>query len=170
MVGGMVNLAAINDTGKNRERVKFAVLLKNSAESFRAALEQQGNKLQTEIASDMPDVYVEADKFMQVLANLFSNAAYYTHNGQITVLSNFDSTYITVRIIDTGEGIKPELLPAMFKRGTSSRGSTGYGLYICKTVVEAHGGTIDIKSEPGKGTTVTFTVPVYGGQEERHKQ
>jgi len=99
---------------------------------------------------------------------LLSNAANHTQNGEIALTADFSDGYISVSIADTGEGIDPELLPRIFERGVSGRGGTGYGLVICKTVIEAHGGVIKAESEPGKGTTVTFTVPVYGGQEAGH--
>jgi signal transduction histidine kinase len=169
MVSGMITLVSMNETGENRKRVDFAALLMNSAEAHRVALEQRSNSLRVEIASCIPDAFVENDKFTQVIANLFSNAADHTQNGQITLIADSDGAYITVTVTDTGEGIEPELLPRVFERGVSGRGGTGYGLYICKAVVEAHGGTIKIESEPGKGTAVIFTVPVYGGQEAGHR-
>jgi signal transduction histidine kinase len=168
MVGGMVNLAAMNEAGETRKRTDFAALIKNSAEAFRLAIEQKGISLRTVIAPGMPDVYVEADTFTQVMANLFSNAVDHTENGYITLAADFDSSTITVRVTDTGKGIPPELLPRVFRRGESGRGGTGFGLYICKTAVEAHGGMIKIESEPGKGTIAIFTVPVYAGQEAGH--
>ena len=169
MVGGMVSLASMSEISENRKRIDFAALLRNSAETFRPALEQRNNRLSVEIAPDLPDVFVESDRFAQVIANLLSNAAEYTRDGQLTLSADYDSAFITVRVSDTGDGIERSLLPKVFKRGVSGRDGTGYGLYICKTVVEAHGGTINIESEPGKGTTVTFTVPVYGGQEAGHR-
>lgn len=168
MIGGMAKLASINEISENRKRVDFAALLRDSAEAFRYALEQQGDSLTVEIAPDMPDAFIEKDKFSQVIANLFSNGLEHTKNGRITVAADFDDEYITVRIADTGEGVPPDILPNVFERGVSGRGGTGYGLYICRTVVEAHGGTIEIESEPGKGCAVTFTIPVYGGQEVGH--
>jgi len=169
MVSGMVDLASMNEISDNRNRVNFALLLQNSAEAFRLALEHQNNNLTVEIASGLPDVFVENDRFVQVMANLFYNAADYTQDGQITLTAEYDSVFITVRMTDTGCGIEPEILSRVFERGVSGRDGTGYGLYICKTVVEAHGGTIKIESAADKGTVVTFTVPVYGGQEAGHE-
>ena len=168
MVGGMVNLAAMSVNGENRKRVDFAALISDNAEAFRIPLEQQNNSLTVETAPGMPDVFVEDDRFTHVITNLLSNAANHTQRGQITVAADFDNEYITVRVTDTGEGVSPDILPRVFERGVSGRGGTGYGLYICKTIVEAHGGAIKIDSNPNEGTAVTFTVPVYGGQEAGH--
>ena len=165
MVGSMIKLAGLSDTDENRQRVDFAALLRNSAEVFRLALEKQNNTLHIEIASGLPDVYIEADRFSQIMTNLFSNAVKHTRDGQVTVTADFDAEYIIVRVADTGEGISPQILSHVFERGISDGGGAGYGLYINKTIVEAHGGVIGIESELRKGTTVTFTVPVYGGQE-----
>jgi signal transduction histidine kinase len=170
MVGSMVNLAAINEKGDSRKRVDFSGLLRDSCEAFRYALEQKNNRLALDIAPGLPDVFVEGDSFTQVIVNLMSNAGEHTRDGRITLTANFDNEYVTVRVADTGEGIPPELMPRVFERGISGRGSTGYGLYISKIIVEAHGGTIRIEGEPGKGASATFTVPVYGGQEAGHIQ
>jgi len=169
MVDGMVNLTAMSQSGKNRKRVNFSDLLKTSAGAFRALTEQRGNTLDTEIAPGLPHVFIESDQFAQVMTNILTNAADHTQNGRITLTAECDNAYITVCLTDTGEGISPELLPYIFERGISGKGGTGYGLYISKTVVEAHGGRITIDSEQGKGTAVTFTVPVYGGQEAGHE-
>jgi PAS domain S-box-containing protein len=165
MVGSMINLAAMSDSCTDRKRVDFATLLRNSAEVFRLTLEKQNNDLFVDIVPGLPDVFVEVDRFTQVMTNLFSNAVAHTKDGQISLSAVFDDTFITVRVTDTGEGVDPDILPHVFERGVSGRGGTGYGLYLCETVVEAHGGTITIESEHGKGTAVSFTVPVYGGQE-----
>jgi len=169
MVSGMISLAAMSGIAENRKRVDFAALLGSSAEAFRLPMDKYHNALRVEIDPDLPDVFVEHDRFTQVMANLLANAADHTRDGQIFVTAEHDGPVITVHVSDTGDGIEPELLPAVLERGVSGGGGTGYGLYICKTVVEAHGGTIKIESEPGKGTAVTFTVPVYGGQEAGHR-
>ena len=169
MVSGMISLAAISGIAENRKRVDFAALLESSVEAFRLPMEKYHNALRVKIEPDLPDVFVEHDRFAQVMANLLTNAAEHTRDGQVFITAEHDGPVITVHVSDTGNGIERSLLPTVFERGVSGRGGTGYGLYICKTVVEAHGGTIKIKSESGKGTTVIFTVPVYGGQEAGHR-
>jgi PAS domain S-box-containing protein len=166
MVGSMVQLASMDGNETNRKRTDFAALLKNSAEVFRLTMARRNNSLHVEIPEGLPDIFVEADRFVQVMTNLLSNAAGYTKNGQIKLMAAYDATFITVYVSDTGEGINPKILPYIFERGFSGRSGTGYGLYLCKTILEAHGGSIRVESEPDTGTTVIFTVPVYGGQQE----
>jgi signal transduction histidine kinase len=168
MVDGMVKLAAMNDVGENRKRVDFAALLKNSAEVFVLPLERNNNTLRVDVAEDLPDVFVETDKLTQVITNIFTNAAKHTRDGRITLTADSDNEFITVRISDTGTVISPAALPRVFERGFSESGGTGYGLFLCKMIVEAHGGTIKAESAPGGGAVITFTVPVYGGQEAGH--
>jgi signal transduction histidine kinase len=165
MVRGMIRLAEMTEEKESRKRADFAVLLKNSAEAFRPVLEKQNNKLSVNITPELPDVFVEVDKFKQVMTNLFSNVARHTHGGHITITAERDGAFNRVCLTDTGEGFDPEILRKVFERGVSGGDGTGYGLYLCKTVIEAHGGVIGIESEPGEGTAVTFTVPVYGGQD-----
>jgi len=166
MVSGMIEMASMDDSSGKRCRVDFAMLLKNSVEAFRITLPDK-NRLRLEIAPGLPDVYVESDGFNQVITNLLTNSVTYSQ-GDISITANLNGKYITVQIADTGESIPPGLLDNVFRRGVSGTGGTGYGLYICKTIVEAHGGEIEMQSNPGDGTTVTFTVPVYGGQEGAH--
>ncbi|MDR2166690.1 MAG: sensor histidine kinase [Clostridiales bacterium] len=171
MLSGMAALADMGEPGENRKRVNFTKLLENTVEAFRIQLDKHGNSLHVDIAPDLPDIFVEYDRFAQVIVNLMANAAQNLQDGQITVTAHLNNraSFIVVRVKDNGDGIAPEILPRIFERGVSGRGSTGYGLFICKTVVEAHGGSIEIQSEQGAGTTATFTVPVYGGQEAGHE-
>ena len=165
MVNGMLNLASISDTDEIRMRVDFSALLRDSAEVFRLTLEKRNNVLSVDVSPDLPDVYVEADRFAQIMTNILSNATEHTQNGKVSITTEYDDAFITVKISDTGEGIDSDIIPNVFDYGVSGKNNTGYGLYLCKTIVEAHGGSIKIESEKGKGTTVIYTVPVYAGQE-----
>jgi signal transduction histidine kinase len=164
MINGMVELATMSGRSAIRERVDFAAMLDHCAETFRLRLEQKRIDLRVEIAADLPPVYAEAEQLERVTVNLLSNAANHTQNGAIALSARADEGYVIVSVRDTGEGIRPDILPRVFERGISSSGGKGYGLSICKTIAEAHGGAIEIESEQGKGTSVTFTLPVYGGQ------
>jgi signal transduction histidine kinase len=166
MVSGMVKLSAMSGGSENREKINFSEMLRNCAETFRLQADNDENILQVNISPDLPDVYGDTDHLLQVLINLFSNASKHTKRGTVSLEAFSTSNFITVRLSDTGNGISPELIPFVFDRGVSESKSTGFGLPICKTIIEAHGGDIFIESEPNKGTCVTFTVPVYGGQDE----
>ena len=71
------------------------------------------------------------------------------------------SGFVEVIVSDIGAGIPPDILPRVFERGVSGSGGTGLGLPICKEIVEAHNGTINIETEKDKGTKVTFALPIY---------
>jgi signal transduction histidine kinase len=166
MINAMVEMADMSGSSKNREQTDFTRLLNHCAETFRLGMEQKRNTLRVVIAPDLPFVYAEAEQLERVPVNLLSNANDCTENGEVTLEASTRDDYITVIVRDTGCGINPELLPRVFERGVSGKGGKGYGLSICKTIVEAHGGAVEIESEPGKGTAVTFTIPVYSGQRE----
>ena len=108
-------------------------------------------------------VMADARRVVQVLANLFDNAARHSvETAPIRVSAVRDGAEVAVSVTDGGEGIAPERLPHLFRRhaGTHGRGGSGLGLVICKGLVEAHGGRIRAESAGvARGTTVTFTLP-----------
>ncbi|MCL2216885.1 MAG: MCP four helix bundle domain-containing protein [Defluviitaleaceae bacterium] len=168
MVNGMVELATMSGN-INRKKTDLAAMLKNCAETSRLLLKQKNIALHIDAAPSLPHVYVEAEQMVRVPINLINNATNaigHGQDGKIVITATADEGYVTVRMRDTGEGIPSGLLPKVFERGISGKGSKGFGLSICKTIIEAHGGTIGIESEKGSGTAVTFTIPVYGGQSE----
>jgi PAS domain S-box-containing protein len=117
-----------------------------------------------------PDVAGDEERLRQVLNNLLSNAIKYSPNGgEIRIGGWYDPKIATVYVADQGIGISSEEQSQLFQRfyrvDSSLRRSTqgsGLGLYLCKSIVEAHGGRIWLWSEPGRGTTVFFTLPVAG--------
>ena len=129
------------------------------SEIYRVLLARSKNKLVLDIATSLPKVLVCADMILHVLTNLLTNANRYTRAGEITISVKQEQNSVCVTVSDNGAGIKEELLPLIFERGTSD-GSTGLGLAICKVVVEkTHGGTNSATSEVGVGTKMTFTLP-----------
>ena len=161
MVGGTLTLAAMSEN-TDRQVVDLSALLRSSAEMFSLHLQKGGNTLDVEITGSLT-VFGNADLLAQVAANLLQNAAAYTRQGKVTLRAEKAGHEVLVTIKDTGDGISAELLPHVFERGVST-GGTGFGLYLCKTVVESHGGRIWLESTPGVGTAVTFSLPTYEGQ------
>ena len=112
------------------------------------------------------NIYVEADKprITQVISNLLRNALKFTNDGEICVNVGKDdiAKLILVSIRDTGAGIDPEILPRLFtKFATKSFEGTGLGLYISKSIVEAHGGRIWAENNSnGNGASFSFTLPL----------
>jgi signal transduction histidine kinase len=161
MVGGMLTLATMSNE-RERATVDLSSMLKSGAETLRLSLEHKGNRLVTDIAANLK-VFGDADLLTQVVTNLIGNAAKYTVNGTITLKACRESGEITVTVTDTGSGIDPQLLPHVFERGTTTDG-TGIGLFLCKTIIESHRGKIWVESTMGVGTSVYFSLPIYGGQ------
>jgi signal transduction histidine kinase len=107
---------------------------------------------------------VEADpaRIRQVVANLVSNAGKFTEQGTITVTVDRAGDQAMVQVKDTGIVIDPEILPRLFTKfaAKSDRG-IGLGLYICKRIIDAHGGKIAADNNAGeKGATFAFTLPM----------
>jgi signal transduction histidine kinase len=109
-------------------------------------------------------VYGDALLLGQVFQNLLSNAVRYTTQGQVVVgaesIDDGQSAHCWVR--DTGAGIEPERLGRIFDKletDPNRKGGLGLGLAIVKQIIEAHGGKVSVKSELGKGSTFTFTIP-----------
>lgn len=112
------------------------------------------------------DFIVQGDKgrIAQVLSNLISNAVKFTQEGSIDIsLKNFqEDKAVVISVKDTGKGIDPDIMPRLFtKFASKSVAGTGLGLYICKSIVEAHGGRIWAQNNTdGKGAMFAFYLPL----------
>ena len=107
-------------------------------------------------------VYGDNQRIYQVIYNLVNNALKFTEKGAITinVEKNSEADVIIVTVSDTGSGIEEDILPRIFKKFVSkSPSGTGLGLFISKSIIEAHGGTIHGYNNPVDGATFTFTIP-----------
>jgi two-component system, OmpR family, sensor histidine kinase VicK len=109
-------------------------------------------------------IFVEADKFRltQVISNLLSNAIKFTQKGHITISTERTGSEAIVRVKDTGSGIDPDIYPRLFSKFASkSYQGTGLGLFISKSIVEAHGGKIWVENNKNEnGVTFIFTLPL----------
>jgi signal transduction histidine kinase len=157
----------------SRDKIKpidSSVFFTVNAEVYRSFIEKRGNSLTIRNGKNLPVILGDADQLFQVLTNLLANANKHTKAGEITVRVELNADreskadYITVSVADTGAGIDPELLPHVFLRNISGSDGTGMGLPICKNIIETHGGAIDIESAAGKGTVVSFTIPVMNDE------
>ncbi len=119
------------------------------------------------IQPDLPIITGDHDRLIQVVINLISNAVKFTNSGTITCSAQHQGGEVLVRVKDSGIGIAPEDQPKVFEKFkqvgdtlTDKPKGTGLGLPICKEIVEYHGGRIWVESEPGHGSTFSFTLPV----------
>jgi len=116
------------------------------------------------IYQEPKEILVEGDKerMTQVISNLLSNAIKFTKKGSIFVLSEEKGNEVLVSVVDNGSGIDPEIQPRLFTKFTSkSQTGTGLGLFIARSIIEAHGGKITgTNNKEGAGATFTFTLPL----------
>ena len=122
------------------------------------------------VPDNLPLVNIDAHRISQVLRSLLENAlAHTTKGGSIVVTAGQQGSWVEISVADTGKGIPAEDLPNVFERfyrvdksRARATGGSGLGLTIAKYLVEAHGGKIEARSESGKGSCFSFTVPVLG--------
>lgn len=152
--------------------VAIGDLVKQAVAMMKATAQQKRVGLEMGVDSRIPFVYADPDRTLEVLINLIDNAIKFTPpEGAVTVntcLVEADRDFVYVSVVDTGRGISPEALPLIFERlyqdpnsVDDNRSGLGLGLYISREIVSLQGGRIWVASQPGQGTTFTFTLPLY---------
>lgn len=148
------------------ERAPIAVreLFEEAYELFKSQAVTSSVSLQYHV-DDVPPVFADGHRVMQVLSNLIGNAMKFTPTGgMITVHAESRGSSVVITVADTGPGIPTENLGDIFnpywQAKRTARLGAGLGLPIAKGIVESHGGQIWVQSEPGKGTKFSFTLPV----------
>ncbi len=122
--------------------------------------------LTLEVPDTLPTLLIDAARIAQVLDNLLGNAHKYAPGSPVTVRAIDQGDSVRVEVRDSGPGIPAEHQPQLFQRfyrvqtGNRTVRGTGLGLYICRKIVEAHGGEIGIESQAGQGTSFYFVLPV----------
>lgn len=115
-------------------------------------------------AADLPPVALDRDLFEQALLNLMLNAEQaMPDGGTLTLLGRTDGPWVCLDVIDTGQGMAADVLAKLFRPfHTTKKNGNGLGLATTRKIVAAHGGTIDVQSEPGRGTKFTIKLPAAG--------
>lgn len=123
-------------------------------------------KLETNLDSKLPILRADTSQMQQLLYNVLNNAADAIGGKRtdgrivITTKANPDTTHLTLTVSDNGSGFAPENLDRVFRdRFTTKETGHGFGLMVCKRIVESHGGEITIDSKPSEGSAVTITMP-----------
>ena len=123
---------------------------------------------------DYPIVSADEDRIRQVLINLISNAIKYAPEGNIVITGKFDENYVYVSVIDEGPGLSSEDLVHVFdrfyrsKKTSNSVKGTGLGLFLCKAIIEAHGGEMRVDNRSDRsGAAFSFSLPIQLSKEEK---
>ncbi len=153
----------------NLQKIDLAHLLERSLELIRAEAAENAITTSFEVEAGLLPVLGDVDRLQQVIMNVLINAMQAMENGgtlAISLKNLWVGDAVELRIQDSGPGIAPELLSQVFyPYFTTKPSGTGIGLAISQKIIADHGGTIELESEPGKGTTVIVQLPVCHGDE-----
>jgi signal transduction histidine kinase len=147
----------------HREPTDLGALLPEVAAGYRGQAEQARVQLIVSVADAVPLIEVDPARVREVVANLLANALRHTPSGgSVDVAARLVGDEVEVTVRDTGRGMDPDELDRSFDRFYRSPDSpgSGLGLSIARDLVQAHGGTMTASSEPGRGTTLRFSLPI----------
>ncbi|MGO9478177.1 MAG: sensor histidine kinase [Limisphaerales bacterium] len=165
LIESLLELARL-DTGQEPMKQMQFDLSKTAhdcVELIRPLADERGVKIHCELPP--LECHGDAERLAQVITNLLANAIQYNKaNGEVRISARLQDGMIVLTVDDTGQGIPVADLPRVFERfyradPSRSSGQTGLGLAIAKAIVEAHGGTIEVSSQPDDGTTFTVRLP-----------
>jgi NtrC-family two-component system sensor histidine kinase KinB len=147
------------------EKIAVATLFEHVQDIFKGQVGMKQVELLVDNVEQLPPVVADTNKIVWVLSNLVSNALRYVdEGGRIQLAARKIDSHVHISVRDDGIGIPAEYQSRIFQKfvrvNKKESGRTGLGLAICKEIVRAHGGTIRVESDPGRGSTFTFTVPV----------
>ena len=169
LIDNVLELAALESgqSGMALDTVAVSEVVERAAEPFLDAMSSKGLRFLCDIPVDMPLLRCDRDRMVYVLRHLFSNAVKFTEAGHIACRARYDGNMATISVEDTGQGIPPEMHEAVFEKflqlGDNLTGKIpglGIGLAASRAVMETHGGSIHIAGEPGRGSTVTVSIPL----------
>jgi two-component system, OmpR family, sensor kinase len=167
LIESLLELARLDAGQESLKRVRFDLskAIADSVELVRPLAEERGVKILPELGS--LEITGDSERLAQVIANLLANAIQHNRSGgEVRLKLGSQPGLAVLTVTDTGQGISGTDLPHVFERfyrgdksRTASTGNAGLGLAISKAIVEAHGGTIDVASQTGTGTTFTMRLP-----------
>ena len=149
------------------ERVDVAGLCKAAVDRARQQAATKGQKLEIEVSPAAGFVFGDARRLRESIEHVVENAIAYTdRKGRIDIKADGDADTAVIAISDNGSGIEEEEIPRVFDRfarveekGVRGEAALGLGLPLTRQFIEAHGGTVELRSKKGKGTTVTLNIP-----------
>ena len=169
LVTDLLTLSRYDSNKKKTRKETFDLgdLVKRCQEKLAIEIKKKGHKVTSFVTADVPPVYADKDDIERVVLNILTNSIKYTpDNGEIKIYVGFVYNDAYIKIFDNGIGIPEDDLSRIFERfyrvdkaRTREMGGTGLGLSIAKEILDKNGGSIDIKSEVGKGTEVVIRIP-----------
>jgi signal transduction histidine kinase len=166
MIQDLLDIARLESGRLQIERIPLSThqLIADAAEAQRPIAAASSLELRLDVTHDVPDVWADRGRLLQVFDNLIGNALKFTgHGGRITIGAVPKGREVQFRIRDTGIGIRPNELAHVFDRfwqaRTAERDGAGLGLPIVKGIVEAHGGRVWAESTLGEGSSFFFAIP-----------
>ena len=169
LVTDLLTLSRFDNNQILQEKVKFdlGALVKQCQEKVQIEIDKKGHKVECFVTAEVPNVYADKEGIERVVLNILTNSIKYTPDGgNIKIYVGFVYNDAYIKVIDNGLGIPEEDLSRIFERfyrvdkaRTRQMGGTGLGLSIAKEILDKNNGTIDIKSEKGKGTEVVIRIP-----------
>lgn len=173
VVNDVIDLARIeaNQMVLHREQVELAVLIDQIAADIRVLLRSKpGIDLEIDLPEEPPELEADPARLRQILWHLLNNAIKFTDRGHIRLTCRREGNFVHFVVHDTGNGIPKGQHTAVFEpfrqvdgSATREQGGMGLGLTIVRQLVLLHGGTLEMDSRPGQGTTVTVRLPIRGG-------
>jgi signal transduction histidine kinase len=132
-----------------------------------ASVGQDEVRVRADVADTLPHVRGDAERLRQVLSNLIDNAVKYSPSGdEVAVRARREDGRVLIEVSDNGPGIPADQQRLIFEKfgradvAGGSKPGTGLGLFIARSIAEAHGGTLDVQSKPSAGTTFVLSLPV----------
>ncbi len=154
-------------TALERERIDIGGLCRMAVEAVQSRAAEKDQKIEVDIAPSTGFAFGDVRHLRELIEHVLDNATAYTDKkGRIRLEASGDEGHAVIRVIDNGIGISKQDLPRVFERfdrvnesGVRGEAALGLGLPLTRQFVEAHGGTVELESKKGKGTTVTLTIP-----------
>ncbi|HEY4137512.1 MAG TPA: ATP-binding protein, partial [Casimicrobiaceae bacterium] len=178
LINDILDLSKVEAGRMELEPASFDVssALSNAMTLIRERAQRHGITLGQDVDPMLGEIVADERKFKQILLNLLTNAVKFTPDGgQINVSARKDDSQAVIAVRDTGIGIAAEDQAAVFEEFrqvghdyTRKAEGTGLGLALTRKFVELHGGQIRVDSEPGKGSTFTFTIPLQPDKAALH--
>jgi signal transduction histidine kinase/CheY-like chemotaxis protein len=167
MANDLLDVASVEagEVRLRRRPLDVADAVDEVAALMRPRFEEKSQRLDVEVGPDLPRALADAARVRQILVNLLTNAHLYTgEGGNVVVTAEAEDRFVSLVVSDTGQGMTSDEVEQVFERfyragDGGGPGGTGLGLSIVRSLVDLHGGTIEVESEPGRGTAFRVRLP-----------